>query len=287
MVKTNKDYLPVQSIQGKVHHPVIKSPYRVGRDGTARVLTATGGIVYNAKIGDNCMKWVADHLEPGASLRNEKLEENAAFNSFACIGNEAVVVSGDAKGAKGFVTGKHGGIEHVLAYFSSDDLRKMAIDDNVLVKAVGQGLRVDGFPEVLCGNIDPDLFDKLGIEEKDGCLEVPVAYIIPPEMMGSGIGSATSLSGDYDITTGDRQAVARLGLENLRFGDIVLLTDCDNTYGREYVKGAVSVGVVVHGNSTLMGHGPGVTTILSCKEGKIKGSISKEANIADILLGAR
>lgn len=284
MVKTNREYLPVQSLQGKIHHPVLRSPYRVGRDGEGRVLTATGGIVYNAQIGDNCMKWVADHLEPGVSLKNDKVEENAALNQFACIGNTAVAVSGEAKGAKGFVTGKHGGIDHVLVYFPKNDLLKMSVDDSVLIKATGQGLAVEGFPEVHCGNIDPDLFEKLGIEEKDGMLEVPVAFEIPPEMMGSGIGSLTSHAGDYDITTGDASAVDLLGLRELRFGDVVLLRDCDNTYGREYVKGAVSIGVVVHGNSTIMGHGPGVTTILSCKKGKIKGKITRDANIATYLL---
>ena len=135
MLKTNKEFLPVQSVQGKVHHPIMRGGYRVGRDGVGRVLTATGGIVYNARIGDNCMKWVADHLEPGVSLRNENKEENEALQTFACIGNTAIVVSGEAKGAKGYVTGKHGGIEHLMVYFPEEDLAKMSVEDAVLIKA--------------------------------------------------------------------------------------------------------------------------------------------------------
>lgn len=284
MVKTNKEFLPIQSVQGKVHHPTIKNTYRLGRDGDSRVLAATGGITYNAKIGDNCMKWVSDHLEPGISLRNENKEENEALQTFACIGNTAIVVSGEAKGAKGYVTGKHGGIEHCMIYFPDDVIQKIIIEDTVLIRATGAGLRVDGMPDVICCNIDPELFDKLGIVKKNGVLEVPVAFQIPAVLMGSGIGSRTSHSGDYDITTGDREAVEKLKLKELRFGDIVLLQDCDNSFGREYVKGAVSVGVVIHGDSTIMGHGPGITTIMTCKTGKIRGKISKDANIASYLL---
>jgi len=284
MVKTNKDVLPIQSVQGKVHHPTLRCNYRVGRDGSARVLIGTGGITYNAKVGDNCMKWVADHLEPGVSLRNENEKENEALQTFACIGNMATVVSGEAKGAKGFVTGKHGGIEHCLIYFPDEAIQKMAIEDSVLIRATGAGLRVDGFSDVFCTNIDPELFDKLGITEKKGILEVPVAYEIPAVLMGSGLGSSTSHSGDYDITTGDRESYKKLKLKDMRFGDIVLLQDCDNSYGREFVKGSVTIGVVIHSDSTLMGHGPGITTIMSCKTGKIKGKISKDANIATYML---
>ena len=284
MLKTNSGYLPIQSVQGKIYHPVLGCPYIAGRDGSARILTTSGGIVYNVKLGDNCMKWAADHLEPGVSLKNDTKEENEALNLFACIGNEASAVSGEAKGAKGFVTGKHGGIDHVLVYFPHNDLLKMAVEDSVLIKAVGQGLAIDGFPDVLCCNVAPDLLIKLGIEEKNGLLEIPVAFEIPPELTGSGIGSITSFSGDFDITTGDRQAVESLNLQELRFGDIVLVRDLDSSYGHEYVKGAVTIGVVVHGDSVGLGHGPGVTAILTCKRGKIKGRLTQDANIARYLI---
>jgi len=284
MIKTNSEYLPILSVQGKIQHPTLGSPYHVGRDGAARVLTPSGGIVYNAKLGDNCMKWVADHLEPGVSVKNDTTEEDDALNQFACIGNEALAVSGGAKGAKGFVTGKHGGVNHVLACFPHSDLLKMAVDDDVLIQAVGQGLAIDGFPDVLCCNIAPDLLGKLGIEEKNGILEIPVAFEIPPELTGSGIGSVTSFSGDFDITTGDPRAVESLNLQELRFGDLVLLKDLDSFYGHEYCRGAVTIGIVVHGGSPDMGHGPGVTAIMSCKTGKIKGIDSQGANIASHLI---
>ncbi len=56
-MQTNKALLPVMSVQGKVDHPVMSgNGYRVGYDGYGRIPMATGGIIYNYKIGDSC-RW--------------------------------------------------------------------------------------------------------------------------------------------------------------------------------------------------------------------------------------
>lgn len=284
-MKTNRDKLVMQSVQGKIHSPIIGgSPYRISSNGVPKILPAIGGITYNYQIGDPCMDLVGDHVEPGVSIRNEEKMENNALMILSCVGNEAKVISGDAKGAKGYVTGTHGGIEHVMVYFPREDLEKMAIDDKILIKAFGQGLEIEGHEDVKVMNLDPDLFEKIGIVENEkGELEVPVVAEIPAHLMGSGIGRATSFSGDYDITTGDEEEVKKYGIDKLRFGDIVLLKDCDNTYGRQFLKGSVTIGVIVHSNSIISGHGPGVTGLLSCKTPKIKGIIDENANIANYL----
>lgn len=282
-MKTNKEKLVMQSVIGKIHSPIMRNPYRVDATGKARVLPATGGITYNFKIGDSCMGIVGDHVEPGASIRNEIVEENNAMMYFACVGNEATVVSGDAKGTKGYVTGMHGGIEHILVYFEKEELEKMAIDDKIQIKAWGQGLSIENFEDVVCMNLDPELFEKMGIKEVEGKLEVPVVTEVPAELMGSGLGSVSAFSGDYDITTGDKEAVLKYNIDKLKFGDIVLLKDCENNYGRQYLKGAVTIGVIVHSDSTIAGHGPGVATLLSCREEKIIGKIDEKANIGNYL----
>lgn len=283
-METNKSRLVMQSVQGKIHSPIAPNPYRVNRDGVAEVLPATGGITYNVKIGDSCMQWVGDHIEPGVSIKNETKGENDALMLLSCIGNEAKVITGDAKGAKGYVTGMHGGIDHILLYFKDEDLDKMAINDTILVKAYGQGLKIAEYEDVTCMNIDPILFENLGIKEnKEGVLEVPVVTEIPAYLMGSGIGSTTAFSGDYDIMTGDLEANKQFGIDELRFGDLVMLRDCDNTHGRQYLKGSVSIGVVVHSDCIKSGHGPGVTVIMSSKTSKIKGVLNKDSNIANYL----
>ena len=124
----------------------------------------------------------------------------------------------------------------------------------------------------------------LEIQELDeGRLAVPVTTIVPAAVMGSGIGSAHVAKGDYDIVTSDPGVVAELGIDRIRFGDFVALMDHDNRYGRAYRKGAVTIGVVVHSDCRSAGHGPGVTTVMTCKTPQIEPVIDPKANIADIL----
>ena len=282
MLKTNKDKVVKWSVQGKVHHPT-GGTYRITHEGKPMILPATGGISYNVKIGDSAFGWAGDHVEPGVSMRNENTNENAALMTFACIGNEAKIISGDAKGAKGYVTGMHGGIDHVLVYFDEETLENLSIDDKIQIKAYGQGLQLTDYPDVHMMSIDPDLFEKLGVTEVDGKLQVPVVAKVPPYLMGSGIGSGNGYSGDYDIMTADTEEIKRLGLDRLKFGDLVLLQDCDNSYGRGYLKGAVSIGVVVHSYCIKAGHGPGITTIMVSKTPMIEGIIDEEANIGNYM----
>ena len=282
MLRTNKEKIVKWSVQGKIHHP-LGGNYRITHEGVPMILPATGGISYNVSIGDSAFGWVGDHVEPGVSIRNENTTENAALMTFACIGNEAKVVSGDGKGAKGYVTGMHGGIEHVMICFEKKDLENLAIDDKILIKAYGQGLKLEGFEDVQLMSIDPDLFEKLGVTEKDGKLQIPVVAEVPPYLMGSGIGSPSAYTGDYDIMTADTEEIKRLGLDKLKFGDLVLLEDCDNTYGRGFLKGAVSIGVVIHSDCVKAGHGPGITTIITSKKSIIEGIIDKDANIGNYM----
>lgn len=283
-MKTNKEKLVIMSVQGKVDHPGMRgNGYRVGFDGKGRIPIAVGGIVYNYKIGDCCMGIPGDHVEPGVSLKNPSDKENAALQTFACIGNEAKIISGDAKGEKGYVTGKHGGIDHVMIYFPVETLEKMTCDDKVFIKSCGQGMKLEDYPEVHVMNIDPELFEKMNIEEKDGKLYVPVTHKVPAYLMGSGLGSATMMSGDYDIMTMDKKVNEELNLNALRFGDVVAIMDHNNTYGPHYRRDAVSIGVICHSDSFTSGHGPGVTVIMSAVNGEIVPVEDKDANIANYL----
>ena len=283
MLKSNKDKLVMQSAQGKIHSPTHRAAYRVNSKGHGQVLPSVGGICYNVKIGDSAMRLVGDHVEPGVSIKNDIEIENNALMILSCIGNEAKVVSGEAKGAKGFVTGGHGGIEHTLIHFEQEDLEKMAINDNILVICFGIGLEYEGYEDIHFMNIDPGLLEKIGVEETEGGLSLPVVTKVPAHLMGSGIGSPSAASGDYDIMTGDLEANEKYGVNDLKLGDLVLLEDCDNTFGRQYLKGSASIGVVVHSNCIQSGHGPGICVIASSKSSRLKGRIDPKANIVNYL----
>jgi len=279
VLKTNIEKLVMQAVIGEIAHPRMDNPYKVGYDGTAQILPGIGSITYNIGIGDSAFGWEGDHLEPGVSIRNLSDVENTAMITLACVGNEAKVVTGDGKGLKGFVTGTHGGRDNTILYFDKDKLDDLAIGDKIQIKTLGLGLKFLDYPDIKIMSIDPAVLAAMDISEADGCIEVPVVAQVPPFLMGSGIGATVSYKGDYDIMTHDQETIQGLGLEKLKLGDFVLLQDCDNTYGRGYLKGAVTVGVVIHSNCILAGHGPGVVTVLSCKTGKIKPRIDKKANL--------
>lgn len=279
MVKTNRGKLVIQSVMGEIAHPRMSDPYKVGYDGVPQILPGIGAITYNVSLGDSAFGWEGDHIEPGVSIHNPIDIENTALITLACLGNEAKVVTGEGKGLRGFVTGTHGGRNNTLLYFPKDELDQLVIGDKVQIKAFGLGLKFLENPDVKVMSIDPHLLEAIEIRDINGCLEVPVVAEVPPYLMGSGIGATVSAKGDYDIMTADKDAVQKWGLKKLRFGDLVLLRDCDNTYGRGYLKGAVTIGVIIHSDCILAGHGPGVVTIMSCKTEKIIPRFDKKANI--------
>jgi len=284
MLRTNAEKLPIMSVSGAVWHPKFGGRVRINVDGQAIFLPGTGGIVYNVKIGDPCVGWAADHLEPGVSTRHKDNDHNSSYQMLACIGNEATVKSGDAKGEKGFVTGKHGGCDHVMIHFSQETLEKLSIDDNIGVKAVGQGMELLDYPDVILRNMSPDLLGKMNIQESGGKLKIGVAKIVPAAIMGSGLGASTSASGDYDITLFDEGIMKEYKLQDLRFGDIVAIQDADNRYGYSYRTGACSIGVVVHGDCHGSGHGPGVATLITAKVPVIEPFIDEGAHLAGYYL---
>lgn len=282
-MKTNRDKLVMQSVQGSIKHPGFGG-YRLDTEGKPYVIPATGGITYNVKVGDPAFGLVGDHVEPGVSLYHSDAAALGALNVLSCIGNTAKVITGEAKGKTGYVTGTHGGVEHVMVHFEDEVLDQLTLDDKILIKAYGQGLEISGHPEIKVMSIDPNLFEKLGIEELDGKIVVPVTKRIPQAFMGSGVGAPFSQRGDYDLITSDGEAIASLGLDELRFGDLVLLEDSDNSYGLGAMKkGAVSIGVVIHSDCIKSGHGPGITIVMTSKKPLIEGKIDPGANIKNYM----
>ena len=276
----------MQSVMGAIAHPRIplKNPYLIDSGGGIHLLPGTGGITYNVAVGDSVFNFAGDHVEPGVSITLDEKEKDGAslgaLGILSCIGNEARVVSGEAVQARGIVTGKHGGVEHVIVDFPPPVLEKLVIGDRIQIKAYGQGLKLKDFPDIHVMSIDPDLLQKMGIAQQSAQIVVPVTHVIPASIMGSGTGSRHSFSGDYDIQTSDREVAQRHGLQSLRLGDVIAIRDADCRFGRSIKTDAISVGVVVHASCVVSGHGPGVTVIMTTVKKLIVPKIEQEANIA-------
>jgi hypothetical protein len=290
MIRTNKDKVVKISVIGEVVSPTMGSGiYRIGADGDLHILPGTGGITYNIRVGDSAIGWMGDHVEPGVSVENRVSDsrspqgQSRALNVLSCIGNEALVVKGDAKGEKGVVVGKHGGIEHVMVDFQPEIMEKLIIEDKIMIKAYGQGLQLLDIPEVKLFNVSPEFLEALDPKIENGKLQVPVTHKIPAAIMGSGLGRSHVASGDYDITMFCEETCEEHGLNDIRLGDLVAIMDSDQSYGRIYRRGSVSIGVVTHSNSYIAGHGPGVTTLFTSTKGVIEPIIDEDSNIAKIM----
>ncbi len=282
-LRTNEDRLVKFAVQGGVVYPRCFG-WELTSSGSSLMLPSVGGITYNVRVGDMVFGLAGDHIEPCVSLSSDPKEPNKdpnrAFNTFSCIGNEVIVISGDAKGAAGVVTGHHGGVEHVIADFDDGTLGKLTQDDKMLIRACGQGLSLIDYPDIKVFSLSPDVLSKMGITEvPDGRIEVPVAAVVPGKLMGSGLGHNDVYKGDYDIQTSDAEAIKRHKLEGLRLGDFVAIQDHDSSYGWTYRGGAVTIGIVIHTDSYLAGHGPGVQTIMTSARPLIVPKIDPDANL--------
>jgi hypothetical protein len=288
VIADNRDQLVGVGVQGTVVSPecppLPASPYQIAADGSPYLLPTPGGIVYNVRVGDPAFGWLADMVQPGVSIRNPQDVANNALNTLACLGNEARVVSGAAIGARGTVTGKSGRFaEHVIVHFSNDVVEKIALEDRVLVRAMGRSLTLKRQPKIQLKSISPQLLDALELTDLgDGRVSVPVRAVVPAHLMGAGAGLGSE-GGCVQIQSEDPASLTESGLEGLRLGDVVGIRDYDCRWGNGFLKDAVAVGIVVHGDSPRSGFGPGVTPLLAAVDRAIEPVVVQARNITELL----
>ncbi len=288
MLKTNVDKVVEMFLECKPGQPRVGAGWKVDHQGLPFLLPSIGGITLNVQVGESAFGLAGDHIEPGVSCTANADKPNDFPNNslqiLSCVGNEARIVSGEAKGETGVVIGHHGGSEHIIVEFATSVKERMTYDDKILIRAKGQGLALVDYPGIKLFNLDPTLLQKMGIlPGKPGVLKVPVTTMVPASCMGSGVGRAHVGAGDYDVMTSDPATVKKYKLYQMRFGDFVALMDHDNSYGRAFVQGAVSIGILVHSDCRLAGHGPGISTLMTCPTSLIEPVMDSNANIANLL----
>jgi hypothetical protein len=287
MVEFNEDKLVAVSVMGHIAHPSFPGlpaePYRLASDGTPFLLPTYGGIVYNVSVGDSAFGWMADCVHPGVSVAYPSENGNRGLNTFACVGNEAVVMNGDAKGARGVVTGKSGRFsEHVIVHFSKEDRKKMAVNDKIVIRSCGVGMAFLQHPEIKMKSLSPRLLKALKPEESNGRVQIPVVAKIPAHLVGAGAG-LTSEGGSIHLQTTDRVEIADAGLDKLRLGDLVALEDYDSRYQHGYLRGAVGIAVVGQTDGPRAGYGPGLTLLMTDAKSRIEPVIQLDVNLVDLL----
>lgn len=286
-IQTNAADIVTVSVTGQVANPSLSGlpaePYRLDADGKAFLWPTFGGIVYNVTIGDSAYGWAGDCIHPSVSISHKDANKNRGLNIFACVGNEAMITSGAAKGARGVVTGKSGRFsDQVIIHFDEETRRKIAVDDTILVKAEGVGLALPDCPDVAIKSLSPATFDLLPKKLEDGVLKMGVVATVPPHFVGAGAG-LTSEGGSLHMQSTDRAELAKHGLDALRLGDVVAIQDTDSRYNHGYLRGAMSIGIVGQTDGPRAGYGPGMTVIMTAPSGQLGSYTAPDANIADLM----
>lgn len=279
-LKWNTADLVEMAVAGQVSQPAIRQgAYLHWPDGRATTLPGMYGIVYNARVGDRAFGWAADHLEPGVSIAHADERADYALHYLTCIGNEAEVTSGLARGARGIVTGEHA---RLLVDFEPDVLERMTVGDTVQIRATGRGLRLDGHPALEFKKTSPALAAAFGLRVDGRRVVCPVAMELPARIMGSGAELNAEFV-DQDLMSGDRALMAELGIDRMRLGDLIAIRDVDHRFGRSYRRGWVAICLCIHGDSVLTGHGPGILTLITGPEEALGFTLDPAANIATTL----
>ncbi len=287
--KNNANQVISLSVQGAITPPRMPPlpamPYSLAADGTPFLLPAYGSIVYNVSVGDSAYGWLADCVHPGVSVKLDDATGNRGLNVLSCVGNTAIVMTGNASKARGTVTGKTGRFsEHVIIHFDQAVREELAIGDKIVIKAKGTGLKFDDHPDIMLKGCSPELVDALEVATTDeGKLAVPVVAHVPPHLLGAGAGLVSD-GGSIHIQTADLAALQEAGLHELRLGDVVALTDYDSSWNHGYLRNAVGIGVVAQGDSPRAGYGPGITLIMTSAGGNIAPMLAPGVNLSDLLL---
>ena len=279
-LRWNVDDLVEMAVTGQVSQPALRrGGYTPWPDGVGVMLPGMSGIIYSARVGDRAFGWAGDHVEPGVSIAHSDESADFALHYLTCIGNEAEVVSGLAKGATGIVTGEHA---RILVDFEPEVLEEMTIGDTIQIRTVGRGIRLADHPEIEFKKTSPTLARALGLRAEDGKILCPVAVELPPRIMGSGAELNAEFV-DQDLMSGDRALMAELGIDQMRLGDLIGIRNVDHRFGRSYRDGWVAICLCIHGDSVMTGHGPGILTLMTGPADLLDFEIDPSANIAHTL----
>ncbi|MCE2473107.1 MAG: DUF4438 domain-containing protein [Anaerolineae bacterium] len=287
--KNNAHQVISVSVQGVITPPRMPPlpamPYALAADGSPFLLPAYGSIVYNVSVGDSAYGWLADCVHPSVSVKLEDATGNRGLNVLSCVGNTALVMTGNAQRARGTVTGKTGRFsEHVIIHFEQEAREQMCIGDKIVIKAKGVGMSFDDHPDVMLKGCSPELVEALEVtSNSEGKLSVPVVASVPPHLLGAGAGLVSD-GGSIHIQTADREALKEAGLDGLRLGDVVALTDYDSSWNHGYLRNAVGIGIIAQGDSPRAGYGPGITLIMTSAGGNIAPMVTPGVNLKDLLL---
>jgi len=228
------------------------------RQGRLVALPGSGGVAIGLHAGDPVGSAIGDHAIPGISLDDLP---GCGTHGLVCVGNRVRDISGATVGT---VAGKRGGLapgfldgQYIGVEASDDKLRDAVPGEDLVVETYGRGLSLNDFPQVGIVNCSPRALDTLRLKAEGDTLVIGIRARFSSVWAGPGLGS-DSWIGDLEVAMPEN-----LLPSDLSYGDIVAFDNIDGRVSRFHREGYVTVGVVSHGPSPVVGHGVGVTVLLS------------------------
>jgi len=271
MLKTNQEQL-VESLLEGCALPTSDA------DNAKNKPVGLGGVSLNLKLGDSVFGWAVDHATPCVSIY---IPSDIAC-SFACLGNEARVLTGEAKGTRGTITGICREFGRVMIDFPDSIFEHLSLEDKIQIRATGQGLHFGDYEDILVGGISTQLVDKMKIEEdvQEQQLRVPVTAKVPSQYVVSGNETTFGVHLDLRLQSASLEG---LSLEHLRLGDVIALVEHPTAYKGLLQQEMVSIGIVTYTASSVSGLGPGIQTILAGSSQSLIPFLQEDANIGRYL----
>jgi hypothetical protein len=143
------------AVAGVIAAPAMaRGPHRFKANGEPFISIGTAGVICNARPGCPAFGWAADHLEPAVCVHATDPQEDYALHYLANLGNDAVVISGEARGARGVVMGEHA---RFIIDFQNEEMERMCPGDRIQILAWGTGPRLVDYLHITVRKLDPRL----------------------------------------------------------------------------------------------------------------------------------
>lgn len=286
MIKLNTESLVERGVDVRVVNIAAVAAIGVQRESSPVESLSFCGISYNVRLGDSVFGWSEDLIEPGivsAILADDGSETclNHGLARICSIGNKVKVISGEARGLEGVIIGRSIAIpDAVIIDFPERVYQKIIAGDHLWILARGRRAVFVDYPSIRSYGIDPEMLNKFELQQAGRtrlmmpvCFFMTADYFTPvdekhfvPQLLCSFHGA-------------DSREIQKLGIDNMRFGDLIAIIDLDCTEGFKKKPGAVTIGMVMLSPVSVWDIAFGVLILLTCDEGRIVPVINPNANI--------
>lgn len=267
----------------------VKPPGNAGKTSLKEQLPFCG-LTYNVRIGDLVFGWSGQIVEPGVVLvasdfADKSFTPSVSLASVCSIGSKVKLIGAETPSLEGVVVGASCAVPGgIIVDFPERIYHKIGLEAQFCIHTRSSPRCLAEYPSISIFRFDQESFSRLELQQAGrNRLMVPVCYFIPGSYFEVMRYKQFILPTLCYFNTNDKKSIDVLGIEQMKFGDFIAITDLDCTNGFNREKGAVSIGIVIRSPVPEWNVGVGVNIILSSREGHILPVTNPSANLGRYL----